>query len=661
MPADKGALFQAGVAHFNAGRFPAALECFERAAAIDRGRNGARGRVSPELRCFLAHSLHASGRTEEAIPLLKALCRREPGYPPAALSLAQLLRAGGRLAEAQRVLAAAARRFPRHPGARRLLLEVLRSRALEAREAGAQAEAERFWAGILERDPRCPEARRELEGARFKRALACKARGDWSQAARLLLPLSRSGLATEAVRGELEEALRNQALECQASGLPGQARRLWAKLLALRPGHGQARRELVALLRSQAQEEGRRARWAEARRILERVLRLTPEDGGVKEELARLLRERARRSEAEGAWRRARGFWARAETVRPRDYRERADRFRALAGRGRYREAFMEGERILDEDPTLFDLRAFWAPWDVSKLRRLAPVHVRILDRLLGAKATAWGYYYRGFLRGERGLEDFRRLERFSSRRYGWMQGRAGQTCLQMGRYDEAVRRLRRALRWRPADWRMHGYAAEALLCLGRREEAFREIDKAKESAPRDEVGQALAWRAALDLWSGQYEEAFHEADWACALGAPYAYGWRGAARLKLGDARGALRLLEEGLRLYPNDAEAKVWRGEAQRSLGLHRKALRGLDEGLGVWAGFNRALALAALKDGAGLRREFQALPASMIAYLARRLGLGRGPYGAKDMVKMLEAGLGLSGGYRRQEGYGNVLWMS
>ena len=187
---------------------------------------------------------------------------------------------------------------------------------------------------------------------------------------------------------------------------------------------------------------------------------------------------------------------------------------------------------------------------------------------------------------------------------------------------------------------------------------------RAFAAAPAIERAQALAWQGEMDLWLGDYSRALKHTTRACALGAPFAGGWRGAALLKLGRRKEALAQLDEALRRYPNDHEARLWRAEAKRKLGRSREAL----EDLGtvtrqhrVWILFNSALAKRALGDDAGMKADFANLPAEVVERLRRETGRHEAsPLDSAQTAAALEAGFRLARGSRRGE-YGQAVWLS
>lgn len=425
----------------------------------------------------------------------------------------------------------------------------------------------------------------------------------------------------------LAEALELIAQAYESFGRPGTAEKYWAQVSKLEPGHRGARRAMEGAWLKRAYRQSAHGERRALRRSWDALVKLNPRLDDASLSLGSA----------------------------------RADKFCALVSAGRYGEAFKVGEAILDREPTLQDLRAFWHPWRPARLAGHAPRHVAALERLARRQdALAWPHYYLGILR-----EDLSALERaaaFPPRRYGWMSFKLGHLSLAWSRFDQALSCFKRALRFRPVDWRIHGFMSEAYLCLGLSGRAFREMDRAARIVPKEEASQVTAWRGALHLWLGNYAEALRELDMACEGGALWARCWRGGAKLKLGRPQEALADLDEAIRLYPDDLEAHVWRGEAKRELGMHAEALADLKRKPAMmWAGMNRGLVKAALKDSAGLRTEFDAIPLNVLTYLKRKTGLSdKRNLSVADRIKVLREGLRLGRGYRHDNAYGNSIWM-
>ncbi len=566
--------------------------------------------------------------------------------------------AGGRMDDAERSLRAALALQPRDAKSRHRLLELLRLRARGLAAAGRTDAAEKVLRRALAFEPGDKESRRRLLELMRDRARGFLSAGDERSAERSL----RAALAFEPKDAEsrrlLVERMRSRLSSSLDAASPAATGRILSAALAFSPADAEERRRLAELLRARALDALFARRLGLAERLLRAVLRCDPLDPAACLSLASALDAAGRKAAARAMLRRA------AAAARRRG--ARADEFKALMKLGRYKDAVATAERILDAGPALPDLRGFWDPWewDERAPRETLLRELKALERALGPEARGpWLHYYRGSLSGPDGLPHFERLAGYPAKRYGWMWFRAASAALLASRFEDAAAWFKRSLAAKPADWRAHCFLAEAQLCLGRRAEAFAGMDRALRAAPESEKGQVLAWRGAFELWLGRYARALALLDEAAALGAQCAHCWRGAALLKLGRPEEALAELDKTLRLYPLDFEAYVWRGEAKRALGLHREALKDLDaraaadSGLAtpvwLWARFNRALAKAALGDAAGMKAEFEAIPAPVIDHLRARTGLTK----TEDL---LEAGLRLSRGFRRDE-YGQAVWMA
>lgn len=471
----------------------------------------------------------------------------------------------------------------------------------------------------------------------------------------------RAALAADArdagARAGLIEVLRVRGQNALSAGDPFTAEALIREALARRPSAAASRKKVVDVLRSVGSAYLFAGRLDDAARVFRGLLRSSPRDGRARLGLAAVMRARVEPGKEKK-------ILAKADLGR--DGLPRGDRFRTLMKLGRHKEAIAEAERILDAGPTLNDLRIFWDPWEWDDRRPRADrlKELRKLERALGPKPrTPWLHYYRAELLGPAGMGHFEPIAAFPAKRYGWMFAKAGLMAHCEARFETAARWFEIALKSKPVDWRTYAFLAEALLCLRRPGDALAEMDKAPGAAPPEDAGQILAWRGALDLWMGRYEEALARLEEAVALDAQCAFCWRAAALLKLGRKAEALARLDETLARFPRDFEAYVWRGETKRELGLYREALQDLDEEslahkkkeppIWLWALVNRALVKAALGDAAGLQADFDALPSYFTEYLRAKTGLS-------DPEALLKASLELSRGFRREE-YRQAIWMT
>lgn len=568
---------------------------------------------------------------------------------------------------------------------RRRRAEVLRRRGLELASAGRLAQAEAVVRRALEADPRDRDSRNALLFVR--RALGQTP--DLRLAERALRRALALSPRDREARRLLVDVLRRRARASLAARRFKEGDGFLRRALAVAPRDPETRRDLVEarLLRDQAKESGTargseagqaragkilaledalqsagriydlKARTRKVGRILAAILRLDPRNAR-----ARLLAGGVLR--ASGAVARGRRLLADALRL-DRGTLGGGEAFSALMKLGRYKAAVARAERVLDGGPDLADMRAFWDPWawDARGSADERRGELAKMARALGpASGSPWLHFYRGISSGSDDLREFEELARQPAKRYGWMFMKAGRTAFNAGRFDKGEEWLKLALQHPSVDWRAHGYLAEGLLCLRRPEEALREMERALVAAPEREAGDVLAWRGGLNLWLGRYETALAGLEEACRMDASFAYCWRGGALVKLGRHAEALELLDETLRRFPQDLESYTWRGEAKRELGLFQESLEDLSvqsyadspdgRSLCVWSLINRALAKSALGDRDGFRKDFDALPAFLVAYI-------RDKTGHTDPEKILRAGLDLSRGFRRDD-YRQAIWM-
>ncbi|MBI3553371.1 MAG: tetratricopeptide repeat protein [Elusimicrobia bacterium] len=605
-------------AFLSAGRLGPAEEVRRRALALEpRKKKSLRGRVEALRRGGLAHAW------------------------------------AGRLGEAERTLRRALALAPRDERTRRRLIELLRRRAQSLRAHKPEAE-EKVLRKALALEPRDRLTRERLLDALRRRAQALLAAGELQGAQRIL----RRALVFEpedrGTRALIVSVLRLRA-RAQPSAL--QAEKSLRRALTLSPKDAEARGDLARILRARAisyDVPNARSRFLCALQAWKAVLKASPRDGSAWVSLSLLMRWIGRPKQERAALRRA---------VAKGSELSRADRFKALMRLGRYANAVWLAERMLDGSVSVPDLRAFWDPWEQNNrpLREAPQTDLGALDRALKSAPGPWRQFYLGCLRGPEGLGHFDALP--SGARYRWMHCNAAKEALFSGSFRRAVRSFKIALRHEPMDWPARCFLAEAYVCLDEPAQARREMARGLQAAPETERAQVHAWWGELELWLGDYEAALERSTRACSLGAPFAHGWKGAALLKLGRREEALAQLDRALRLYPNDAEARLWRAEAKRELGRCREALRDLEgvSALSVWVLFNRALARRALGDEAGMIADFESLPKKVVDHVRRRIGLpGARPLDAGQMSRILEAGLKLARGFRRDE-YGQAVWLS
>ncbi len=365
--------------------------------------------------------------------------------------------------------------------------------------------------------------------------------------------------------------------------------------------------------------------------------------------------------------------------IRPRSLQEQLEKFKLLIALRRYSEAALEAELILDADSSPRTIEVLKFPWNRvlfsrPDIRSQFEFDRRVLRRLIRrGHAAPWAGYYLSQLVKKSNSERTASLTAVSTappKRYGWMQRELALVRLEHYDYEGALSALRvSAGATSPQSWRCLAFCAETHVFLGRPRMALRVFLRAVEAAPHEEKGEALAWMGELCLWIGQYEDALTLLDRAIVLDGRYAYCWRGAAKLKLGRTREALKDLDLALKILPRDREAYLWRGEARRVLGdyngaladLSEEPLQGASSSRWLWHDFNRALAYAALKNETAMIADYEAIPGWVTGYLRRQLGLQRAKKLTIDeRVRILTLGLELARGYRRPENYGQATWM-
>jgi tetratricopeptide (TPR) repeat protein len=533
----------------------------------------------------------------------------------------------GRLDPAAAALRKALLLGPRDAPTRRRLAEVLVMSALKR-------DLMRDGAARRSRVPRGEDFRRQLA----KIAAGCAREQLFLGRLEAALRSLRRALALSA-REDRVELLRLGAQIHLAAGRPGRAEAMLRRALGLSPAHAETRSDIASILRARELANvlpNTRGRFRRARAAWEAVAKMDPKDGASLIAVSLILRWTSPREERDALSRAV----EKGRELGP------ADRFKALMRLGRYKDAAAVAEKTLDRGLTLLDFRAFSDPWEKdNRPDRDAP---QTDISKLSALPAPWREYYLGSLGGPKGLKHFDTLP--TNTRYRWMHYNAAMEALFSDHFREAIRWFNIALQ-QPMDWRAHGYLSEAYVCVDSPAKARAEMAKALSAAPENERAQVYAWWGELELWLGGYTRSLELTTKACAMGAPFAHGWKGAALLKLGRKTEALEQLDAALKLYPKDEEAILWRAEAKRELGRPKEALKELKPlpQQMPWVLFNRALALRDLGDEAGMRSAFESLPAAVIARVRRG-----------TVSQSLEAGLKLARGFRRNE-YNQAIWLS
>ncbi|MBI5210796.1 MAG: tetratricopeptide repeat protein [Elusimicrobia bacterium] len=690
-----------GIAWESDGRLQEAGEAYLAAARLEPG--------APEALLRLGGLDLRRGMLDEAEERVRSALRLDPRSVEGSLALGKTLEAAGKPALAERAYARALRLSPRCVDARLGLGRLCLGRA---RLAEAQGHLRRAVA----RDRACVEAhfllgktlenlrRFEPAAASYGRALALspgsteirvrlgEARllaGDLAGSLAVLRQALKSDDASAEAHWMLGRVLEAKGLFLEAEAAYGKA----AGRAVDSPGAGSRladfferrgwRAQAESLMRQAARLEGRspegrvklaeflksQARFAEAAEVLRAGLRDHPGTGAFHFHLGWLYEQAGERAlMAEGFER----FLASPDAETGSDARLR--RFLASAGLDRHEAMIKEAEGILEEgDGRLFE--RLFRPWTDNWLRpQPTAFYAERLARLEGAKPSVadspWGRFYRGILlarlsRTEESLSVLDPLAGLRGKRYGWMRHVAGVLRLREGRYEAAALDFQAALESRPRAMAARGFLAETLLCMGKTAAALGEFGKAERSereggSPAD----VWAWRGEALLWLGRYEDALEDLNRAVSAGTWLALAWRGGAHLLLGRLDAAAADLDRAIGPGSRDAEALVWRGELRRLLGRLRESLEDLDRAVeldgGPWAFVNRALTRAALKDDAGARLDFEAVPAGIVTAALRRLGgAGKDGAGEPDVLAVLGAALEMARGVRRHEAYLRPLW--
>lgn len=239
-------------------------------------------------------------------------------------------------------------------------------------------------------------------------------------------------------------------------------------------------------------------------------------------------------------------------------------------------------------------------------------------------------------------------LEKFADlpKPYAWMRYYRGSFRLHRKADLSALSDFRAAAKSAPDMWKARAYEAEILLCRGSLPKALAVFDELLEELQMGAHAEALAWRGALQLWAGEYSDAFDDLNRAVELTTQYAVGWRAGALVKLGRAKQALADL---FQVDPSDQEARVWRAEALRALGRKKEALLELAPLIGdspipnFWAQANAALA------GGDAQKLYAAVDPKIRAFI--RLN---------DPLKFFARGLELGKGLRVPDRYLGAIWM-
>ncbi|MBI3298763.1 MAG: tetratricopeptide repeat protein [Elusimicrobia bacterium] len=611
----------------------AAHEAAGRRVAAERALRAA-ARLLPQARLNLAAFLHRGGRVAAAAKVYRSAARGSL-RPRALRGLGECLFVLGRHAEAAKALAGAqdpvgAFLLGLTSGDRGALLRAARDVRLRPR-ALAQL-------GRLDLDAGRPE-RAEL---RFRRALSA-APNDAGALLGLGEASLRQGRPDEArdwlrraLKAGAAEALPGLAQATLASGNPREALRLARRALNEQPGREEAAEILEQALRRTgrlAEADATAAAWS-----------------GKAERPALLLRAAAKLLD-DGRWDAAR-----------RAFRSAA---RASDAPGRVRASVLAGDfetavRTAKASPAAATAEA--ALWPLGALPSAPPAEA--VERLLaGLGRSRCPRPYRALFEAAF-LENLGRegeaLAALSAKD-PWTALARGRLLLNAAaRHEEAAVCLARAAK--AGLWKAEGWLAEIDLCRGRRTRALARLGKVISRLEGAARGEALAWRAALRLWTGDARGALSDARGGGALGARFSACWEGAALFLLGDRAAAKRALDAALAVNPADREALVWRAELFRKAGRVAASRADLERALRlearpVWALVDLALLDAEAGDDARLWDRLLAMGPALNAWAPR--GMDPLRLGPRRAVAILERGLKNARGLRRSERYLDPLW--
>ncbi len=320
-----------------------------------------------------------------------------------------------------------------------------------------------------------------------------------------------------------------------------------------------------------------------------------------------------------------------------------------------YPKAFKEAERAFAEDRPLAYrlLRDLW----LEGVFDIPPAQAR----------SPWGCFFLSSEAWKHGhtLDALRWLQKAStaSPRFFWMRyfiaellmRRADLFAMARAEIDQVIKAC-------PWLWEARCLRAEILWTLGVAGplKGLADIKVSKNSQ-----SSFLAWRGALNMWTGRYAQALPDLDASAALSNPDAPCWRGGARVMLGRLDEAVKDLTVVLNGDPHDHEARIWRGEAYRRLGLYKESLADLNDAItrsedAVWAYVNRALVHLELGDKASAMHDFIRLAPP------RDLGEAGVKYDddwsldERRMRAVLDRALKSALGCRRSDPHLNLAWM-
>ncbi len=366
-----------GIEHFNAGRYPEAMLCFQGAHAA-----GERG---PELSYFTAHVLDSLGRTKEAIRAFTALIEDFPRHLPAYASLANLILHRGPLTHERNTLRRILSLKPQDEETRRQLISVLKVCAQAFRATDDLTLAEAALRKVLSLAPDEKEHRGQLIALIRMRAQAHLTARDLSAAEKAFRQALALAPSEEESRRQLADLLRLRAdTQISARDL-GPAEKTLRKAVAVAPGDARSRRNLAELLRRRGKGYQSTGRMDDAEKSLRAALKLQPRDDKSRQRLLELLSLRARALIREGEPDRAERTLRRALILDPRDKEARRGLLDLL--RARAQGHHLAGEAVKAERAWRRALA--FAPSDNEARRRLTELLRANLEYSLGTLSPA--------------------------------------------------------------------------------------------------------------------------------------------------------------------------------------------------------------------------------------------------------------------------------
>lgn len=435
-----------------------------------------------------------------------------------------------------------------------------------------------------------------------------------------------------------------------------QAERLFRSIVASDPNHFGGRFGLGRICE-------RQERWLEAKDHFSWAVELRPSSFDALFSLGRTLRSLGRSRQGEKILRRAASLepwnyraplelgllykewrkpleagasFSRAIRLNSAAHEPYLQRMTVSLRQGRFASAFADAERYLDlglatENRILRLTYPFGEhirpPWDPDILKSIQRKLCRFIRR---EPRNIWARFY---LLGLQTLLEERlwdedvvdAVSRLARGRYLWMRWFSGNSLLRMGDFHRAINDLRPLIREYPQLTQAGCLLGEAWLGLGRAKEAMSALDRVKPRAA-GQLASWLTWKGELYLWMADYGGALEILEKAGDF--ELAFCWRGLAKLKLGRVEEALVDLDEAVRRFPKDAEARTARGEAYRLCARYEEAARDLALAVALsavslspvnpLAAVNQALIKSEQGDNAGMRLVFESIRESRCPFV-------------------------------------------